>query len=310
MTSVAILLLFIISALPFSSATEKKLENKVIDSRIGTELNIKTDQMILGNSKIGEFVLDPLPYKETTYTAFTPWSKATKVLDLSTGEILYEKSPDERLQIASLTKLMTAVVAYENTKPDELITVPKLDNQSGESIMWLAPGDEVKASELLHGLLIHSAGDAAYTLAVHIAGSEAKFVELMNKKAEEMMLTNTHFSNTSGYIGTDNYSTANDLLNLTRLFINNEDLKKIVSKQSYQAKSETGKIYDLQSTNKLLDNTRVFGVKTGYTPKAGECLITLSKQDGHEILTIVLGSTARFPETDRLINWAYQNFGW
>ncbi len=310
MTTIAILLLFIISALPFSSATEKKLEDKVINSRIGEELNIEAGQKKTGEIEGEEFILAPLPYKKSVYADFTSWSKATKTVDLSTNETLYEKNTDEKLGIASLTKLMTAIIVYENSKLDDVVTIPPLDIQPGESRMWLTTGDKVKISELLHGLLINSAGDASQSLAIHISGSEEKFVELMNKRAKEMNLKSTHFSNASGIVDTDNYSSANDMINLTRLFIGNEYLKSIVSRQSYQAKSETGKMYNLQSTNKLLDNNRVFGVKTGYTPEAGECLITLSEQEGHEILTIVLGSTARFPETDRLINWAYQNFGW
>ncbi|PIZ01035.1 hypothetical protein COY62_00495 [bacterium (Candidatus Howlettbacteria) CG_4_10_14_0_8_um_filter_40_9] len=313
MTKIAILIILIFTSLPISGGTKDRFEQKVINSKIGSELRIEgTSQKTTGdsNESLPEYVLSPLPYKKSGYTNFTQSAKAVKAIDLSTNKTFFEKNPSEKLEVASLTKLMTAVIAVENIKTDEVITVPTLKNMPGESTMGLVAGEKIKMGELLHGILIHSAGDAAYTLAVHISKTEDEFVKLMNKRAEEMMLENTHFSNASGYIGTENYSSAQDLLNLTRLLLNNAELKKIVSMRRYQAKNEAGKAYDLETTNKLLDNVKIFGIKTGYTPQAGECLITLAKENNHEILTIVLGSPNRFGETNNLVSWVYSNWGW
>lgn len=311
MTNIAIIILLILTALPLSQTTETRFTGKVVNSVLGRELKIEPkEENAEEKGKREDFVLYPLPYRKNASAEFAPWSKASKSIDLATNKTLFEKNPNEKLQIASITKLMTAILAYENIKTDEVVTVPTLKNMPGESTMGLVAGEKIKMRELLRGVLIHSAGDAAYTLAVHISGTEEKFVELMNKRADEMMLANTHFSNASGYIGTDNYSSANDLTNLTRLFLNNNELKNIVSLRTYQAKNEAGKIYNLQTTNKLLDNKKIFGVKTGYTPQAGECLITLAKENDHEILTVVLGSSNRFGETNNLIGWVYGNWGW
>lgn len=313
MTKIAILIILIFMSLPISGGAKDRFEQRVINSKIGSRLRVEdTSQKTTRDSSesLPDYILSPLPYKKSGYTNFTPSARAVKAIDLSTNKTFFEKNPSEKLEIASLTKLMTAVVAVENIKTDEIVTVPILNNMPGESTMGLVAGEKIKMGELLHGILIHSAGDATHTLAVHISKTEDEFVKLMNKRAEEMMLENTHFSNASGYIGTENYSSAQDLLNLTRLFLNNKELKNIVSLKNYPAKNEAGKVYNLKTTNQLLDNVKIFGIKTGYTPQAGECLITLARENNHEILTIVLGSPDRFGETNNLINWVYRNWGW
>src|SRR3990170_4889265 len=125
------------------------------------------------------------PFKKATYKDFISNSRSLKTIDFYSNKPLYEKNADERLQIASLTKLMTALLAYENKNTEEVVTVPVISNRTGEAVMGLKVGEKIKVGELIHGVLIHSAGDAAQTLAVNIAGSEEKFVEMMNERARE-----------------------------------------------------------------------------------------------------------------------------
>lgn len=264
------------------------------------------------NNNITEEIPDFLvpPFKKGSYKDFVSNSRVVKTIDFYSNKPLYEKNADERVQIASLTKIMTALLAYENKSTEDIVTVPVISNRTGEAVIGLRTGEKIKVGELLNAILIHSAGDAAQTLAVNIAGSEEKFVEMMNERAKELGLLNTNFTNPVGYNDTGNYSTANDLVTLSRLFLAHDYLRNIVSKQTYTAKNESGREYFLKNTNKLLDGTKFFGVKTGYTVGAGECLIAFAKVNNQEILTVVLGSPDRFGETNNLIGWVFANWEW
>lgn len=272
------------------------------------EVKASTDKNPLPAKNIFKEIISP--FKKDSFKDFVSNSRSVKVVDLKSNKTLFEKNAEEKVQIASLTKLMTAIMTYKNKDTSEVITIPAISYQTGETIMGLKAKEKLKIDDLIHATLISSAGDAAQALAINIAGSEEKFVEMMNEEAKKIGLKNTSFSNPVGYDDIKNYSTANDLLLLSRLFLSYDYLRNIVSKQTYIAKNEAGKEYYLKNTNRLLDGAKVFGIKTGYTAGAGECLITLVKKENHEILIIILGSSNRFDETNNLINWVFENWEW
>ncbi|MDD3480869.1 MAG: hypothetical protein PHW75_01415 [Patescibacteria group bacterium] len=237
-------------------------------------------------------------------------AEAAFFVDINSGEYLVEKAIDKKLSIASLTKLMTALIAVEETSPDDVITVPPgLAVRSDDSRMWLVAGDKLTSNELLHGVLIASGSDAALTFASHISGSTNDFVELMNDRAELLGLRDTHFGNPVGWDEADNYSTAQDMAALSRIALTNPEIREIVAKRTYIANSQRGRPYILTNTNLLIGQTYK-GIKTGTTYGAGQCLTTYYTDGDREIIGVVLGSTSRFSDTTRTIEYIKENFSW
>jgi len=252
----------------------------------------------------------PLPYKKHLELPPELDSKALKIKELTTNYTFLERQPDERLQVASLTKIMTAVIVLESLDTDKVITVKAVDRNPQEKVIGLYPGQKIKASELLKALLIESYGDAARALAIEVAGSEKGFVELMNEKAKKLKLTNTSFSNPVGIDGDNNYSTAEEIITLTTHALSNKIFESIISIKETEIKDESGKAFKLINTNILLDNQIFFGVKTGYTPESGECLITYIKLRDRKILAVILNSSERFEATRKLTEWISKNYSW
>jgi len=241
----------------------------------------------------------------------TPILAAHSVLaiDLKTGQILYEQNSSDQVQIASLTKIMTALIILHETPLAEIVTVPYEATQIGGSSMHLQNNEEISVSELLHGLLIQSGNDAAITLAIHHSGSVETFVEQMNQKATALNLNNTSFQNPMGFDHTYNYSTAQDLSILAQELYKSQTARNIVLNTNYLAKSSNDQIvHDLKSTNQLLGTyTNIIGLKTGHTGLAGECFIGITDSD-HPTLTIILGSTKRFQDTEVLLDWIQNSY--
>lgn len=236
-------------------------------------------------------------------------ARSALFVDRASGEILYEKDKDKKVPMASTTKLMTALIAVEYLDPNKVIVVPSLNTQPLDSVVGLTPGEKIKASELLHGLLIESGADAAITIANEVSGNQNNFAKLMNERAKLMGLENTNFKNSVGNDEDGHYSTATDLIKLTRYALTNDAIREITRKKSYALRTESGKTYFLVNTNKLLGSS-YFGVKTGTTFAAGECLVSLYKEGDREIIGAVLGSTDRFYETQKIIEWTKSAFSW
>lgn len=229
--------------------------------------------------------------------------------DARTRNPIYEKSPDEKRPIASLTKLMTVYLIVKDKNLDELVTIPKEIStvQSGGSVVLnLIPGDKMTARQLVQAALIPSANDAAITLAVWHSGSVNDFVAKMNDTARELDMDNTNFENPTGLDTIGHVSTAKDIALLTHYLLENEFFRETVKTKNTTITSEKGRKYPLNTTNELLLNgPSVRGVKTGYTQAAGECLVTLSERENREVITVVLGSTDRFEESRSMINLAF-----
>ena len=257
--------------------------------------------------------VNPIPQEDSRAVKPILQAKAALLMDVGTGLILYTKNPNERLPMASLTKIMTAVIIMENHSLDEVVTVE--DSFSGlEGVrMWLRKNEKITVGDLLIGLLVPSAGDAALALARYHSGSDEAFVNEMNLRARDLGLADTHFINPIGLDAEGHYSSAYDLAILTQYALRFPDFRRIVNTSVATVTSLDGKIsHEMHNTNQLLNSyLDIRGVKTGTTDEAGESLINLAYHpDGHEVITVLLDSPDRFNESKILIDWAFRNFLW
>ncbi len=255
-----------------------------------------------------ETKVNPLPEKVEEMGEIYLSSQAAYFIDFHSGKVLFEKNPSKKVPPASLTKLMVAIVASSRVNPEDIVTVKKQETRVSDATMGLVIGDKIKVEELLHGMLINSGSDATLNLVSHISENEESFTELMNKEASLLGLNNTHFTNPVGWDDAGNYSTAKDLTNLARIALKNENIKKIVNKESHAAKSENNRIYPLRNTNQLLSLPGYEGIKTGTTLRAGECLASYYIDNDKKILGIVLGGHSRFFETRKIIDLLDERF--
>lgn len=232
--------------------------------------------------------------------------------DLATGKVLFDHNGTEKLPMASLTKVMTAIITLENLKPDEIVTIDKSSASIGENSMGLTAGEKLTVEQLLYGLFLNSGNDAAEALAHASPFGRKNFIFQMNKRAEDLGLSNTRFTNPSGLQGDGNqYSTAQDLLIITKHALENPTIAHIV-KQPYHAIPYTPdhKAYELYNeTNLLTTYPGVKGVKTGYTFEAGLCLISYLEYKGHKIIAVILNSPSRRDEMIQILDYSLQSLG-
>lgn len=252
------------------------------------------------------------PEKTTESMGPVLTARAVYAIDLETSTPLFVKNIFDRRQTASIAKLVTAMVILDNHELNEKVTIGRNPLQQDGTRMWLHEGETITVENLMTGLLIASANDAAMALAEYNSGNEKAFAVKMNEKAIELGLKNTHFSNAKGFDEKDNYSTAYDIMLFSRAALNYPFIKKTVSIKNTEVTSLNGKTkHKLESTNELLENPyfKVVGLKTGRTPAAGESFVALAQApDGREILTVVLDSPDRFKETKILIDWILRNY--
>ena len=231
------------------------------------------------------------------------------LVDLNSGNILFEKNSNEKMKIASLAKIMTAVVTLEHKKSDSKIYVSKRAAEIGENSMEIDEGEIYTLEELLYGLILHSGNDAAYAIAENTAGNSDRFVEWMNFKAKEIGLRNTHFTDPSG-LEDSAYSTVTDLVKLTRYALKNPEFRNIVKTVERELTSDTHKyIYLYNQTNLLTTYPGVAGVKTGYTEEAGLSLVTYANNDGKEVIGVVLNSVDRKGDMILMLDHGYKTLG-
>lgn len=240
---------------------------------------------------------------------------AALAFDLNSGAILYSNNLDEKMPIASLTKLMTALTVINHADPKFQVTITKADETPIGSTVGLVAGERINVSSLLAAMLIPSGNDAALALANFVSGTPEKFADLMNQDAESLHLVNTHFSNPVGWDSYDkqeNFSNTLDLIKIVQEFLKHEQLRQIVGTRKISVSSADGKyVHQLQTTNKLLlDDPDVLGIKTGFTSKALGNLIILVNRGDSEIVTIVLGSDNREDDTQKLLDWVYRVYRW
>ncbi len=256
--------------------------------------------------------VSPIPVQQEEFVAPGYMSASAIIaVDLESQSVLHEKNSQLRLPIASLTKLMTAYVILEENDPDDIVTISSNAANTIGSSMGLYSGEQISVKNLLYGLLIESGNDAAVALAEFNAGSELAFVEKMNEKTTELGMYNTVYANTTGLDSSIAYSSARDLALLSSHLAHDPNIREIVHNQTASVSSTNGYIHELTNTNILLGELGIKGLKTGKTPIAGECLITLAETtDGHEIITVILGSGNRFGDTRTLVDWIYRAYIW
>lgn len=237
-------------------------------------------------------------------------SQSVMAVDLVSGVTLYEKDPNKALLPASTTKIVTALVALDTYELDSVLKVGRV-NVEGQK-MGLVVGEEMKFIDLLNGLLIYSANDAAEVLAQNHPGGRALFIGLMNKKIKDLGLTNTHFTNPVGLDDGAQYSTTRDLVVVSKFAMKNPIFSEIVGTKDKTVTSVDGRIvHKLTNINKLLGVVPgVMGVKTGWTENARENLVTYIEREDKKVMIVVLGSSDRFGETKELIDWIFDSYSW
>lgn len=237
-------------------------------------------------------------------------AQAALAVDVSSGVTLYEKDAEKKLLPASTTKIVTALVSMDYYPLDLILTVGnvKIEGQK----MHLIKGEQIKVEDLLYGLLVYSANDAAEVLADNYPGGRTVFIEAMNRKAQELNLQNTNFSNPSGLDGNGHKTTAKDLVLVSEIAMGNPVFSEIVKTKQKTVASIDGKIvHRLTNINELIGKVEgVMGVKTGWTENARENLVTYVVRNNRKVMIAVLGSQDRFGETTELIEWIFKNYEW
>ena len=224
------------------------------------------------------------------------------VYDRISKSMIIGKNEDVKSAMASTTKIMTTIVILEKANLNEKVTVSAKAGGTGGSRLGLKRGDKASVRDLLYGLMLRSGNDAAVALAEHVGGSVKGFAELMNEKAIELGLTNTHFVTPHGLDDANHYTTALELAKLTDYAMDNETFAKIVGTKSTTIYINN-QSRQINNTNELLGVLNgVVGVKTGFTNNAGRCLVTETKRNNMDIITIVLGADTKKDRTKDSVN--------
>lgn len=267
------------------------IDNETID--VSTELNSFTDTS-------AETIKEP-----------DVNSRACVVIDRKTNSVLFGKNENSKKKMASTTKIMTATIIIEKCNLSDTIEISKKAAGTGGSRLGLKTGDKITVLDLLYGLMLRSGNDAAVALAEYAGGDINGFAELMNAKALDLGLTNTHFETPHGLDSNEHYTTAYELAVISNYALNNPTFAKIVGTKNYTI-TINGSPKDLSNTNELLGNMEgVYGVKTGFTNGANRCLVTACKRNDIDIICVVLGAdTKKFRTIDsiKLINYVFNNF--
>lgn len=231
------------------------------------------------------------------------------VIDGETGALIAGRGADARIAPASTTKIATAIVALERGRLDDMVRIDVDRAELGDSsLMGLVLGDRVSLRDLLYGLLLPSGNDAAIAIARHIAGDEARFAALMNAKAAELGLKNTHFVNPHGLDDPDHYSSARDLAMLGRYAMQLPEFATIVGQREHTAQGANN-VYRMVNTNHLLGRyPGVDGVKTGFTENARQALVASATREGRRVFTAVVRSEDRLADTPPLLDYYFDNF--
>jgi len=238
--------------------------------------------------------------------------KAYLLEDFNSGSIIASSKKDERIEPASLTKIMTAYITFDairhgHLKLGQTLPVSEKAWKTEGSKMFIEPNTPVTVDELLHGMIIQSGNDASITLAIGVAGTEEQFAEMMNKQALKLGLTKTHFINATGLPDKNHYTTANDLAILASALIRDfpQEYKRLYSVKEYTY----NKITQPNRNRLLWQDPTVDGMKTGHTDTAGYCLIASSKRDNFRLISVVLGADTeamRISESQKLLNYGFQ----
>lgn len=258
--------------------------------------------------------LSPLPGKVGTDSTVFVDARAAIVLDAATKEVLFESDAHKQMAMASITKLMTALIVLEKGNLNDVVTVNQADVIETGSDIDLRSGEQIRLGDLLRATLIKSANDAAVTMADYVGGTRDNFVKMMNEKAEELGLKETHYENPHGFDEVGHHSSAYDIALLMAHAMENKifsDTTKM--KECDVAILNSDRVSHVSTTNELLkaDDPLIEGGKTGFTDEAGEAVVLVAKNPaGHRIITVILDSPRRFAEGKKLIDFVYEKYQW
>lgn len=232
------------------------------------------------------------------------------LMDYTTGKVLYQKNAFLKRAPASTTKIVTAIVAIEHGKLNQMITASTKASKADGSSIWLAPGEQHNLKDLLYGILLSSGNDASVAVAESLAGTEHQFAAWMTLKAHELGARNSNFVNSNGLPEIGHYTTAFDLALITRYALHNPTFSEIV-KTRKKIIDWPGHKWDrvMYNHNKLLwQYIYADGVKTGYTRQAGKCLVSSATKNGHRLIAVVLNSKSMYSDSTKLFNFGFTNF--
>ncbi|AZB43413.1 D-alanyl-D-alanine carboxypeptidase [Bacillus sp. FJAT-42376] len=246
-----------------------------------------------------------------------PQAKSAVLIERDTGKILYEKNSDQQLPPASMTKIMTMILIMDAFDKGKLKLTDKIRTSEyaasmGGSQIFLEPGEEMSADEMLRGIAIGSGNDASVAMAEHLGGSEDGFVAMMNKKAAELGLKNTHFENTTGLPEKGHYSTAHDMAVMGKELLKYENITKYTGKYEDYLRTNTDKKFWLVNTNRLVKfYPGVDGVKTGFTNEAKYCLTATAKKGNMRVIAVVMGAETpkdRNNQVTKMLDYAFSQY--
>ena len=241
--------------------------------------------------------------------SYTSSAKSAYLMETTTGRILYEKNSEQKLPMASTTKIVTAITVLDNCENlDEVVNIKSNSVGIEGTSIYLREGEQLTVRELLYGLMLRSGNDASVALANHIGGSVENFCSMMNKLATDLGLENSNFVNPHGLDTEGHYTTAHDLAVITAYALQNEEFAKIVSTKNIvigQGESRRS----LANKNRLLGNLDgCIGVKTGFTNDAGRCLVSACDRDGLKLVCVVFNCGPMFEESSEMFELVYKNY--
>lgn len=242
-------------------------------------------------------------------------AKAYVVIDSSTGETIMSKNEDKIMYPASLTKIMTSLLLLESGKINDMFLVSKEADAVGEASIYATEGEYLSGKDLLYAMMLQSANDACYVVAEGVAGTVENFYKMMNDKAQELGATSSHFSSPNGLHEEDHVTTAKDLALITKEALKYDLFREVMIAKEYTLTrtAEQG-MKKITNKNRMLFpekseyNKYSIGGKTAYTTPAGNCLMEVAKKDDMEIIVISMKSSKIYPDTNKIINFAFDNF--
>lgn len=262
--------------------------------------------------------LAPLPARREKYVEPNISARNIAVIDVDTGYFLYEKESDKSIPVASLTKVMTAMIVLENLQLNKVVEIPNEANQTIGSLILFKKGEKMTIENLLYALLISSGNDAALALAMQF-GTVDNFVKIMNEKAKKLGMKNTSFKDPAG-LNDEGVSSTRDMATLMAYALRNQTFKKIINTSQLDITSSDGTIvHKLENSNRLVKEEMyypgIIGGKTGFTPIAGHNLVAAASRDNHTIVTVIINTysqtnDASAIETNKALDWAFSNHVW
>jgi len=255
--------------------------------------------------------------KQPASVDLTPNAQSAVLMDADTGTVISEKNKDTKLPPASITKIMTMLLIMEaldqgKIKMDEKVRASEYAASMGGSQIFLEPGEEMSVQEMVKGIAMASGNDASVAMAEKIAGSEENFVQMMNERAQQLGMKNTHFSNCNGLPVANHYTTANDIAIMSRELLKHEEITKFTGVYQDYLRKDSPKPFWLVNTNKLVRfYSGADGLKTGYTSEAKFCLSATAKRDNFRVIAVVLGepnTKTRNAEVTKLFDYAFAQY--